>query len=232
MTDEFYSQMHGLVQWARQVQPYKQSYNQEKFALKGAVPRYADPKNGKHVEILSNMKDVIVKKQLPLYDHKITTSFQLLKTFRNKTEIFQGAEFKERSQELLDIFRQVHMINRDTKSKLEKQHTVLRNLDEDPEAMMDNFHYLLAMEQGNEKQVVNLVQKFQSLSKSFCYVIRDNYFVKMKDLATDKRFLNTHKDIFEAAYMTTLVSEYLVHLHDVEKDEYMGYWKDFYKGYI
>lgn len=232
MVTEFYSQVHGLVHWARQIQPYKQAYKQQKSALQEAVPRHADPKKGKHVEVLSEMRDVIAKKQLPLYDHKIATSFELLKSFRHKTEVFEGEEFKNRSLELLDIFRNIHTLTKDTKEKIRKQHKVLRNLNEDPEAMMDNFHYLLAMEQGNEKQIADLVQRFQSLAKSFCYVIHDNYFNKTKDLARDKRFLKTNKGAFEAAYMTVLTAEYLAHLHDVEKDEYMGYWKKFYKAQL
>ncbi len=232
MEDKFYGQIHGFVNWSKDIGQRRLAYKGEKAFLKKSIPRHADPKKGTHVQVLSNMKDIITKKQLPLYDSKVSNTFLFLKGFRHKTEVFQGAEFKERGSRLLDKFRQIHRLTKDTHDHIRKQHKMLRNLSENPEGVMDNFHYLMNLEEENDEKVSMLVNEFHTEATAFCYMIHDNYFQKCRDLAKDKKFLDTHKDIFEAAYMFALAGEYLANVHGLDCGKYINYWKGFYKEQI
>ena len=216
LNTELVGRLHGYVQWAADIYWNKQEHHAHKSDVITLLKEKRALGFEANKPLLQELKQVIERKQIPAHQQKMHVYYDIKETvnalkphFRNMhAELFvdDAAFAAERLHEnvviLADIVkRQAKLVNALTSVTYDE--------------LLPQIMYLYEKEKDVEKAMAVHAGEMHAKSHHVLKHLNSNYFGRMKEITTDKKFRQDHHDLFVAGYLLDVSSRAVAHVHGI-----------------
>ena len=224
MNDQLHSKLKGLVNWSKEANRFKDAYDKRKGSIHDDLFKSKFHHSKRSFDDLSTnislLKDLVSRKQLPLFNYRLSNYAYLKNMVRDSSLAFSQSRANNVLMWVNARANEVTKSKERIKDNLFKQDNLLGSMNESNyKELLDVQRHLHEMEWEDAVKLNQHSEYFVGHIRDFLNFMDDNYFKTLNKISNSNQFFYDHRELFTNAAVIGLAAEYLGELNSVNVDD-------------
>lgn len=216
---ELLGRLQGYVNWSSEIVWHKQKHDSLKQQSLQHLKKHQKKGYKINAQLLKQLSDIVVKKQVPLHSQKVHVHDDIKETMNILKSVFIKTYPELFVEDAVYVSERMYEHAILLHDAVSRQALLLHALNQDTyEDVLPQLFFLCDKEIGERQKLQAYAQDVLVSSARVLAHMNNNYFVRMKKLASDSQYIEDHRQLFVAAYALALCSRALATLYDVSED--------------
>lgn len=217
LDDETIGRLQGYVQWGADACWHKKAQEAEKEKACSQLKQQKQAGFGVNKEFLQEIKALVGKKQLPLYEMKSQVYEDMKETLSAMKPSFHNMHAELFMADAVYAAERIHDNSIMLFDVLKRQEKLLQAITPETfEELVQHFLFLYEKEQKLQQKNKEHSSDMSSQAVRILEHLQQNYFERLASVSKEKEFYQTHQDIFLAAYLLSVCSRAIGNVQGIE----------------